>query len=319
MDFGTLVKQKRSQMGFDLQILSDECGVDASTISRLENQHTQPTIGTAVRICSVLNISPSELTKETGCSRHYPEDYLEGDEKCLTIADLEMFLVMTILHYEEGRKVTASLLAKLENLYSDYWERRGKNHKIRLQPISPDVTDLFFREISLIKCTIRYPESMITSDHILGAYYQKGVVSLQDLRVFFSCMDIKKILNDSLFEKETGYKTVKLIDNFVEGLQSLDSFVKIKFNNLLELDQLVHDINILGMGWNVYKFESGIIRRRSDRAYSVFDKVRWESREWAIVELIVNMSRWFQVLSPTDMTWLDELRETMHKLELDLL
>ena len=61
MEFGEWLRNQRRVMGMDVRDLGGRSRVDPSTISRIENQHTQSTLLTAYRLCEGLETSLSEL------------------------------------------------------------------------------------------------------------------------------------------------------------------------------------------------------------------------------------------------------------------
>jgi transcriptional regulator with XRE-family HTH domain len=64
---GARIKQVRLQRGWSQARLADHTGIKREHISRLENGHNVPTVGTMQRIARVLGISLAQLlTDKTG-------------------------------------------------------------------------------------------------------------------------------------------------------------------------------------------------------------------------------------------------------------
>lgn len=53
----------REARGLTQQSLADAARVDRKTINRIENDHFSPSIDTLLRLCNVLNTTPSRVLK----------------------------------------------------------------------------------------------------------------------------------------------------------------------------------------------------------------------------------------------------------------
>src|SRR3989442_6969223 len=94
MEFGTWVQNVRKERGIDIRAIAEKTGVDASTISRIENSRTEATLYTSFRICQGLRISLSELVQLL--SGPYPlaleEREPSEEETVVTFHDVEDFV-----------------------------------------------------------------------------------------------------------------------------------------------------------------------------------------------------------------------------------
>ncbi len=63
------IRSWRDEAGFTLQQLGDRSGVSASTIHKIENLQTVPTIGVLLKVANGLNRRPSELLAEVDVGR----------------------------------------------------------------------------------------------------------------------------------------------------------------------------------------------------------------------------------------------------------
>src|SRR5579863_5396562 len=69
MDFGRWVRAQRERREMDVRAFARLTGVDASTISRIEQARSQVTLWTAVRMCERLNTTPADLLAALGGKR----------------------------------------------------------------------------------------------------------------------------------------------------------------------------------------------------------------------------------------------------------
>ena len=62
-DVGERVLEARVRRGMSQQALAKQAGVDRKTINRIENGHFSPSIETLLRVCYVVDLTPSRLLK----------------------------------------------------------------------------------------------------------------------------------------------------------------------------------------------------------------------------------------------------------------
>jgi len=95
----------RDEAGLTLQQLGDKSGVSASTIHKIENLQTVPTIAVLLKVANGLNRRPSELLAELEVSKHVAV-LRSGDRQVLKI---------------EGRASLEHLSSMIPRSRLDYW------------------------------------------------------------------------------------------------------------------------------------------------------------------------------------------------------
>src|SRR5437016_1149349 len=76
-DFGDWLKESREANGLDMRSLARISGVDASSISRIENKRTQATLSTVARLCRAFKKSLQNLLMELEVSFVGPDAALQ--------------------------------------------------------------------------------------------------------------------------------------------------------------------------------------------------------------------------------------------------
>jgi transcriptional regulator with XRE-family HTH domain len=62
-EFGRIVQRIRSDKGLTLREVSENCGLDNSKVSKIENGLINVTLSTLVNLAAGLDVEPSELLK----------------------------------------------------------------------------------------------------------------------------------------------------------------------------------------------------------------------------------------------------------------
>lgn len=80
------IRTWRDEAGLTLQQLGDRSGVSASTIHKIENLQTVPTIAVLLKVSNGLNRRPSELLAEVEVANQYSV-LNKGERQCVSIGD----------------------------------------------------------------------------------------------------------------------------------------------------------------------------------------------------------------------------------------
>jgi transcriptional regulator with XRE-family HTH domain len=107
----TRIRTWRDEAGLTLQQLGDQAGVSASTIHKIENLQTVPTIAILLKVANGLNRRPSEL-----------------------LADADVGKQAAVLHSNEHRTLTMEGRAKLEHLVGTIPRNRLDVWRVQLEP-----------------------------------------------------------------------------------------------------------------------------------------------------------------------------------------
>src|SRR5258708_37666916 len=93
MEFGTWVQNIRKERGLDIREMAQITGVDASTISRIENSRTEATLYSSFRICRGLKIPLPELIEVLSGPYPLALEEKSPSETVVTSHDVEDFVV----------------------------------------------------------------------------------------------------------------------------------------------------------------------------------------------------------------------------------
>ena len=67
---GTVIARVRSEKGLSQEVLSSFADIARTHLTMIENGQRQPTLDTYFKICSALNMKPSELMKQIESALH---------------------------------------------------------------------------------------------------------------------------------------------------------------------------------------------------------------------------------------------------------
>ena len=156
MDFSQVVKRIRKELGFDLRTFAAQTGVDATTISRIENAKAQVTLSTAVQICEKNGISPTELYYAL-LGKHVL--YLEQREPELDkVIPTERDAETLIFHFRKNRHHCALYLTGILNRLVSLSKRSYKldENGEELQFVPESFTQLLF-DAPFYRFELQYP------------------------------------------------------------------------------------------------------------------------------------------------------------------
>jgi transcriptional regulator with XRE-family HTH domain len=297
MHIGEWIKTTREASGKSRGNLAAWCGVDTSTINRLENDRSDPTFATVVQICLGLNVPMNQLI---GTFR--PDADLEAYSKVdkaqldfLSYSDLKTFEFM----YKMAPLEACSILSDLMN---QVIIQEPKSHEAFQQSeisinracILPETVFIIVKSAPTMSLSVSYP--LLQPNMLLDIYRQRAVFTANDLTAYITAMSTEKSVNLRQYFPPT------LITNLQNG-----AIKNIKFKDILQLDQLVGTGEILAMAW--YTFEQGWsyglmpIRGESDES---------TSEEASPIYLLFRLCRQLQYLSSlkeTPMSFLEQLRK----------
>ena len=247
IDFGTLIQTIRKQKGLEVRTLAEMVGVDASTISRLENSHTHATVYTAFRICDGLEISLSDLIYKLKRYRPSPRSGTLFPIEQKFVVNLQE-VVSIVSSLEENRLQTINIL--LDRINRILHERRvTRPYSVTGQYSAGEIERYFFSSPFSETYQLKYPP--LSADLILQIYQQNGALMPIDVEEFLKQKRIKnRFLPTSSIEKMKLYDVLHLLDRKNE-----------------ELDYE----SVVGMIWEACRFLS-----KFDKFNSVFD---WKEGE----------------------------------------
>lgn len=303
LSFGEWLRARRETHGYTVSSLSHFSHVDIGTISRLENNLTQCTMITAVRLGDVLNFSWVELyTHFFNASSVTNIDNVglsgdnvitlkdEGEGELLMAEDVSRF----IRHFDRDPLSAYAFLTRTLNRVL-YWEDMLEGHERSPQEDIPEKVNLWIKS-KVLRVELQYPVE-IDPKIVLKAFERGAAVIPKDIEI------VLKVLNPNL---PKGTKTVASI--LFLRLQSA-TVERAKLQDVLQLDELLDQQGKLLMSyWNACKFlyQGGELESQHyDLAGEKTDE-EIELRGQRVLDLI-SMYRWMQHMNVAR-EWVDELK-----------
>lgn len=305
MEFGEWLRHQHQINKLDVRTFAEISRVDPSTISRIENLHTQATLYTAYRICQGLNISLPQLYYElVGVAFKNPERNSSDGDTTLTQDDVDILLSDYALDnkdvYYYFSKSFNELLSIMSKKDAYETEHLGINSQFTAENMKMFLSK---SRHPVFRFDITYPQ-MITSDVILFNYLEHGVLVLDDVGAYIR--GLRRSARETLRGLEDSTKISKSVLSRIEE----GSLERIKLIDILKLDESLKQYGtLLNMCWYVCEFEDWINRSLYPRINSYdpdtqaqlvtglmpFSAVMRSERQ--LISIYIRMCRWFQYVS----------------------
>jgi transcriptional regulator with XRE-family HTH domain len=301
--------EKRKEKGWRLIELSEKSGVTHATLSRIENQQSQVTLLTAVRVMHALELSWVDLFTKGFVKEGLPipEIYLSQDKAienypCLNFNDLELLDSSGILR----RGVAPSIVTRLISLFIEKYNPEIDAEKRALLAANfysllnvTDNQDGIARQY-LPDLDFQYPQEF-SPDALKKIYFSAGVFILSDLGRYV------KYLRKS--HKMTLRQVATSINISHPALIHFETNTsdKIKLGELINLDNSLElDGELIVFAWRTAELYLGVHRIKTETEQKIQP---WTDSEIRLIEKLVTASRFFQHYFPEDHTWLDWYRQ----------
>jgi transcriptional regulator with XRE-family HTH domain len=301
MNFGPWVRQLRRERGLDLQTLAERTGVDTSTISRIENERTQTTLYTAIRICEGLEVTPADVTRalqgKPPVSVGEPHEAYVTDRPMLTVEDVKACVETFQADPQKGRSLLANLVTRSFGMLDRRGATGAEVQQLVLEPLQK-----FQAGAHVHECELPYPPD-IEAETILSIYRSGGVLLLKDVGAYIGKVRRKKRMTLAGLEE-----SVQISDSVLSRLEA-GSVERVKLTDVLTLDgQLAQDSEILGMYWSACQFRARFLRRQTRRNGPAASSVGWTEEEFKLASFLITISRWWEHLNWGDASWITGLR-----------
>lgn len=232
LEFGTLIQNIRKQKGFEVRALAELVGVDASTISRIENLHTQPTVYTAFRICDGLGISLSDLVYRLVGKHLLPNNPTLFPIDTMFVVNLQE-IDEVVREFKEQRQWFLHKMKNIINSLLDEYYIQGHEYLHKTPPYDISEIERYFLAPPFSEeYNLRYPA--ISGDYILQIYAQGGAIIPNDIEMYSKKKRTKSyLLPTSSVEKIKLPEILRFFNRKSEGMSNE---------------------NIAGMIWEACKF-----------------------------------------------------------------
>jgi transcriptional regulator with XRE-family HTH domain len=320
MEFGEWLRQQRQSQGFDVRGLAEKSHVDPSTISRIENEHTQSTLYTAYRLCKGLGVSLSHLYRDLAGLNMTERKPVFINEGCIIIGEenvitREDIRVLLDDYRQEKESVYHYLAESINEIF--FFLQKHVDKKIK----SPQFTFENMRVLlarnyrSVLSFDLEYPRGNVakdftTHDVILYNYNRKGVLLLEDAGVYIK--GLRRSVRGTTLE---GVKSDTAISASVLSRLEDGALERIKFSDILNLDSFFNQSGkFVDMCWDICEFEDwkernyytsvsyyGAVISREYKTEQPTSIVM--SREKKLISIYVRICRWYQYLAGNEFEW----------------
>jgi transcriptional regulator with XRE-family HTH domain len=304
MDFGTWVRAQRERREMDVRAFARLTGVDASTISRIEQARSQVTLWTAVRICESLDMTPADLLVALWGKRPpFAAQQKERQEvDVVTVGDLEAFLRYMRRRWQEGCAWLTSLLNQVAEREDDGRASHSGNAPL----IVPEDIEKLLQDSHLYQFKVQYPAA-ITAEDLWDIYLRGGALSLVDMGAYLKQARRARRVTLSDLE-ESGKVSASVLSRLETG-----SLERVKLIDVLTLDeQLGQEGKLMAMYWRACTLIDAVARVHQrdlqTEAEGPGEGLRPE-QEWRLIEVFTTICRWLACLQPNDHSWMSAFRQ----------
>ena len=308
MDFGAWVRSLRDQREMDVRAFAHLVGVDASTISRIEQARSQVTLSTAVRICEGVGMTPSDLLWALQGKRpKWTEGYhITRESEVITINDLEAWLSSLRRHWQEECIWLTSLLNRIAAHSDDSGLTPGETALL----IVPEDIEKLLQDSRLYQFKVHYPEDM-KAEAIWSIYTRGEALSLVDIGAYIrQARRTRRVTLSGL--EESGKLSASVLSRLEAGVLE-----RVKLIDVLTLDeQLGQEGKIVAMYWRACGLMDAVARVHQQHEQAgvempaSMDRIDQDLR---IIELFLTICRWLSCLSSSDHAWVTEFHRRLHR------
>lgn len=295
--FSELIKKTRLKLRMDIKDVSENSGVAFSVISRLENNLSQPTVVTVVKLAYALRLQSFELCGSLGLDSYLcllrDHDVREFNPNVINIYDIESFL--DFFH-------SASMKAK-DFLYDSYEEVERKLRPESLLEEDEEKDDEIVSVWDTVKNAIiplsnryiplPYPDK-IDLQYLTDIHNNHGVMIFQDLG--YMIRERRIIARLSLRD------LAALTNVSANSISRLERGVidRLFLNEIVQIDNALHSQGqIFSVCWAAGEFHSGVLRNRV-HDIEVDPPLSWTEQEHAIATTLVKLDRWHSSIGNGD-------------------
>ena len=308
MDFGAWVRSIREQREMDVRAFAHLVGVDASTISRIEQARSQVTLSTAVRVCEGVGMTPSDLLWALqGKQPKWTEGcHVTRESEAITIDVLEAWLSSLRRYWQEECTWLTSLLNRIAAHSDNGSLTPGETSLL----IVPEDIEKLLQDSRLYQFKVHYPEDM-KADAIWNIYTHGGALSLVDIGAYIRQARRTRRLTLSGLE-ESGKLSASVLSRLEAG-----ALERVKLIDVLTLDeQLGQEGKIVAMYWRACSLMDTVARVHQQHEQAGMEMPASMDRieqDLKVIELFLTICRWLSCLYPSDHTWVTEFHGRVHR------
>jgi transcriptional regulator with XRE-family HTH domain len=297
MKFGPWFRKYREEvLGMDLRETADLTDVDASTINRIENERTQPTLDTVVRLFDGLGLDWTQLlTDMVGADRvtqlrAWPQ---QNTDQVLTLDDVTGFV-----DFFDAQPDDASFWLA-EHIGAIAFTAARDHHDLIPAIAAEDIAKFLAPPSPVFDFALHYPPDLDPAV-IRTNFVNGGVLTFQDVGAFIRGRRRQTAKSLATMRDKTR-KSTSMLARLESG-----SLVRIKLADILSVDQELDDGGeLLAMFWRV-----------AEQREEFVDAVTWDGRKYNVADvalLLITTCRWLQIQRGANVSWLRDLREMLRE------
>jgi len=281
--FSDLLKNNRLRLRKTIEELSESSDLAMSVISRLENNLSQPTVLSLVKLAYALTIKSGEVSASLGFQdifgRAINEPKPNREDMPLFIGDIEAFLAFFNWDVDKAKSYIYSAYEKVvctanPNLPAD-----------ELRELAWDSVKNATFPTSNLYTPLPYP-SVIDPEYIKIALIDGGILTFPDVGYFIreNRVSANLSLRDLSNKTNISFNTISRLER---GL--ID---RLFLNEIIKIDAALDSKGLIfNMFWAAGEFHSGVIRNKL-RGLELDPPLAWTDREHALANTIVKIERW---------------------------
>lgn len=296
LNFGRWVREKRLQHGLTLPALVQRTGLDLGTISRIENEQTQATLSTAIRICDGLGESLESLVQALqGRTVQGFEVDIGSPKPNYGINVLTPYDVRAFLHFfhDERQKGLESLASLLDDIVDRLLSGNRGNRELKILRLDSEGVDTLIAASPLYSLELKYPRG-ITARAIQEIYARGGEIIPVDIEIYLDNI----VANLFREHKDHLSEILGHVSNILTRVR-IASVERVKLVDVLLIDEgltregLTREGEFLGIYTRVIRFNNEFGAPSENKLAST----------------LVTASRWLQFLDWENAALPDELRK----------
>jgi transcriptional regulator with XRE-family HTH domain len=306
MNLGAWLRQLRRERGLNLETLAAQTDVEASTISRIENEQTQATLDTTVRLCEALGVTAADLGQAIQGRKFAPHSprgrHRLPPDAVLVMEDVDAFVAFFHANPQRSGRLLADLLNQVAHLQAG----QGVEKLQRELPLfAPEDIERLIAFSPLYRFELQYPPHLEAA-MILEIGRLGGVLTPTDVGMYLQQARRKKKV--TLVGLEGAVQVSASVLSRLEG----GSVDRVKLMEALALDEALGEKgNLLTLYWSASKFSGKSVRYSPKLGPPVVLRAGWTEQESRLVDALILTCRWLQCLTPGNAAWLTDLRREL--------
>ena len=325
MKLNDWIREERKKKNFTVTQLADAAGISHAQVSRIENNKSEISLITLVRLFYALDIpflsifddkkteiglfAPS-IPKPHIYHKKYTGKPGSFEYPCINFNDIELLDAQGIISSEKIREITFYLLEQFIRKFEEAENFSEKQIKQIVNIIYNSIGDKDELALQFPIDALPFPmprpmdfyyPQEFSSENLRKIYLSGGCLISLDVGMFAHRGRIAEGLSLRVIAEHIGisHQGVKLLET--------QTAEKLIFGNLVRLDQALNlGGDLIVFAWRATEIYTGAFRIKSSRDKKLYP---FSSDEIRNIEKLIVVSRFYQHFLPEDVSWLEWLRK----------